>query len=373
MASVCAYLGMILFFGGGLGLLYAMAYSKGISNQAAGVLFDTLKGICLGYALLFAAACLALATWFIHRQGAVVSVPYRDVVYDPAALEARRKRFPYYLIDPLRQRAPIGDRQNPILVRELRWGITPRATRAIRTFYVSTFFLGMAGLLLAWPVPLLPLNNFDDSIAVFAAIQIGLVLLLGPLLMAPGFAKEHERGNIDMLRTTLLAPYQILDGKLAAGLIELAPLLLAMGISGCLVFLLVAVSGHSVGTIVACYPTLAVALWVSLCAGLFASLMTRRTGVAIILSYGAMLLLLGGAVGVAVIIDMTTSGQGRFPDFLWFLSPVTAYGYCVVNAAWLSVAAVLGWLVSLVVFFLIGCMLRDASVLYFNHRCMYDR
>jgi ABC-type transport system involved in multi-copper enzyme maturation permease subunit len=202
-------------------------------------------------------------------------------VDDFTKLMARRKQFPYYVIDPLRRKPPVPDGRNPLLVRELQWGLIGRATRMVRVFYVSAILQ----LLMTTYLYVAPARHWPDVANTIAIVDVIIVMLVAPVLTAGALAREVELGNMDLLRTTLLTPAEILHGKLYAALLSLAPLVL-----GCLVGPLVClVMAWYWGEVQfnPVYPLLteAVCIAYATMAGLLASSICRRTAQALILSY----------------------------------------------------------------------------------------
>lgn len=169
--------------------------------------------------LVFIGMRITLA--ILRRPTEPMRVDQEKPIDDQTVLEARRKRFPYYLIDPRRRRPMIHDGANPVYRKELQTGLLGKGTFGVRIFYGFTIFClfvaifavvesdfgyRSAGAFVAWPVLI-------DTI---------VILILTPALVAMGMSKEHEWGNLDMLRMTLLEPWQIIDGKFRTGLFTAA-------------------------------------------------------------------------------------------------------------------------------------------------------
>jgi len=137
-------------------------------------------------------------------------------------LNARRRTFPYYLLDPRRRRPLIGDRQNPIYVRELQADLTGHVR--LRVFIAMVFGVG-AALMSVWYVlyggegPRGYLPRMTPTM-----IQGIFLISVIPIFVAPAMAREFESDSISTLRTTLLGPREIALGKLRAALTALTPL-----------------------------------------------------------------------------------------------------------------------------------------------------
>lgn len=233
------------------------------------------------YHLAIATGCLVVATRCLRRAPKPARVSKVKVIDDAAIVEARRHTFPFYLIDPLRRRAPIADNINPVLAKEIRWGWFTRATTLIRVFYVTAFVF-----LVACAQIISSGTKISDAVYAWVMIECALVVLVAPTLMANAFAKEYEMQNIDMLRMTLLGPRDIVRGKVVAALIATSPLLFAGACSTLL--LLVAAFLASDGFLMTLTGTLTFfsTAFLALALGLTASVLTRRTGASLVFSYG---------------------------------------------------------------------------------------
>lgn len=173
---------------------------------------------------LFHGAIIAVATWkarrLLNRPLPAMRVDTRKVIDDPALLEERRTKFPYYLLDPQRRRALIGDRQNPVLVKERYTGMANRGTTAIRILYAMAILAVVLGAFSTVTIELVP--DGGQVASMFLLVETLLLCLAAPLFVATALSKEREWGNWDMLRMTLLTPRQVVLGKVQAALQSLA-------------------------------------------------------------------------------------------------------------------------------------------------------
>lgn len=323
----------------------------------------------LVYQVLATAVSLWIASYFTGRPAASPKIEEKAPIDDPAVLDRRRKRFPYYLIDPMRRKKSIEDGRNPMMVRELRWGLLNRGTRMVRIFYWSFivyFFLGVisstmggAGTMLSWML-----------------VQNILTVLMAPALMANTLTKEYELGNLDMLRMTLLRPREIILGKLFAGALSMSPALLAAVISAVPVILL---GIRNWDMIFAGYVTLLVGALLSLSIGLASSLMTKRTTAALATSYALTLFVF---VGVDLALDR---GWAYYRRELAFersdsealriaLSPIMALVRNTEDSRYQLAGVNLGpWAVSMAIATAFGIFTIIASIWVFRRYKMRDR
>jgi ABC-type transport system involved in multi-copper enzyme maturation permease subunit len=249
VAVIASYVGMLILMGAPLFLIRALAAAFGVRGvmRAAEGSFEVLLPLvtvaytgtprtfllAILYQSIFAAICFFLALRILRRPPKPAKVETRKPIDDVALLEARRKKFPFYLIDPLRRKESIEDLQNPMLVKELRWGTMGRATTLIRVFYTSFIvFLIACAFVLFNTMSATTQMDYNLAILTLMMIQMCLIVTIAPTLVANALTKEHEIGNMDMLRLTLLSPREIVLGKLLAGAVCLSPLLLASFLSG---------------------------------------------------------------------------------------------------------------------------------------------
>lgn len=176
------------------------------------------------FPILVSVVSLLFAWRALRRKMPVNRHEQQKVIDDVSQLQARRRHFPFYLVDPLKRRKPIEDGRNPVLLRELRWGLLGRLTFLIRLFNVA---LVLDILVIALSI-VLAFGGQGYGPVIFAALGlVSVVCAFTTVIIANMVAKEEEQGNLDMLRVTLLWPREILFGKLRAGITAITPFLLA--------------------------------------------------------------------------------------------------------------------------------------------------
>ena len=218
---------------------------------------------------------ISFASRRLRRQAAPKRIRTEKVIDDVAVLEARRKQFPYYLIDPSRRRPTIEDGRNPMLVREIRWGLFARGTTLVRVFYVTITVFGF--LFIAMTMFVDP-GGYYTSFAIGICLELLALVSFAPIIMANAFTKERELGNIDMLRMTLLKPRDVVRGKAIAGVLTLAPLICAIALASVPVFF---VESRFAAMVFAFYITMPVCAALAVSLSLLISLMSRYTRTAI--------------------------------------------------------------------------------------------
>jgi hypothetical protein len=240
--------------------------------------------ICLMPAIIGLGA-IHVARWGLARTSEPKSVRQSKLIKDEQVLVARRTKFPYYLIDPLKPRPPIPDGRNAMFVREFRWGLFQRVTWMVRGTYLVLFF---SILIFAVGV----LNYTPFALVSAFAILIGMFALAIPATFGNTFTKEREQGNFDMLRMTLLNARDIIAGKTLGGLAVLAPALGAIVVAGALtnVFL-----PERYVLVVCGFVTMAVSMLEMVSLSVFASIVSRRTSSSVTLGAVLSLFVIFGA------------------------------------------------------------------------------
>ncbi len=220
----------------------------------------------------------AIAIYFVRRPERVVQEEQVQLVDDAAQLAARRKQFPFYLIDPLRRRPNIPDGKNPMRIKELRWGLLGRESRMIRICYATATLMFFFSIFSA------------EHVEWWVVAQFVIVLMFAPAFVASAVSKEFEQGNMDLLRLTLLDGRALMQGKFWAATLSLSPLLIGLLLGGIPMiiyhFLYTRDGSHNRTTIILqFYPMLLTFILLVLAFGMFFSVVYRRTVSATVTSY----------------------------------------------------------------------------------------
>ncbi len=234
--------------------------------------------IQLGLFLFF----FLVAMYLVRRPERVAQEDQSKILDDPAQLAARRKQFPFYLIDPLRRRPNIPDGKNPMRIKELRWGMLGRETRMIRLCYVTASVMFFYSIFTV------------ESVDYWVMAQMTVLLFLAPAFVASAVSKEYEQGNMDLLRMTLLDGRELMQGKLWAAALSLAPFLIGLLIGGVpmVIFHTFFVQDGSQAIVLQFYPMLFSFTFFVLTLGMLFSVLYRRTVAATVSSYAVLSLIL---------------------------------------------------------------------------------
>lgn len=199
---------------------------------------------------------------------------------------------------------------NPVLVKELKLRFRNLKSFTGILFYLiamSVFVFGFIFLATS-----LTGNGFfrpDESFMLFSMmtyIQLGLILFITPALTAGTISTEREKQTLNILLTTSQTSFQIIFGKMTSSI----AFLLLMIVSGLpiysLVFLYGGVSPSQLFFIFLFYMLTLLAI---ASIGVMFSTLIRKTIVAIIATYGAMIFL-AGVTAFFLLISVQVSQMG---------------------------------------------------------------
>ena len=168
---------------------------------------------------LISSAVLCLLGLLIFRwkigQAEIAGHKIKGKVYADAKKALKRKlTFPFYLLDPLKRKKPIGRFSNPVFVAELRSKLFANSNFVIRT--VSAIFI-ISLLILTLLAFQLGEDIHAGSVRAAAIVfQIGIVALLAPGISSGLITDEITAGTFDALRMTPVSPFTVIIGKLRA-------------------------------------------------------------------------------------------------------------------------------------------------------------
>jgi len=222
----------------------------------------------------------------------------------------------------------VTDNLNPLLVKDVR-----SRMRGVRSFLMLSLFLLLAGgISYLTYLSTASVSAYDFALvssgrigqAVLAALLVTsqiLVLLIVPMLTVSAVSGEVERKTYDMLLATPLAPRQIVNGKIGGALAFVALLLFGL-------LPLVSIASFFGGFTLADFGNgLLVLLLTAVCVallGLAASALLRRTALAVLATYGTILLLTLVHMFV-VVTGASLVNPNHAPPAWWFIfNPVVA-------------------------------------------------
>ncbi len=234
-------------------------------------------------------------------------------------LVIQRDQFPDRLFAPAKRKTLMEDSVNPVYDKEIRSELFSQGTLMLRVVIQISILLAvllMAPCLYVWP----------RYVAWYVAYVIVFNMLVGPVFSAGSITNERERQTLDLLLTTAISPWQILSGKLRAGLriscvltlFLMWPLFLAAAMISDYWNNLLAVVAFLGIILVTCMTTGIVAL--------FCSVVFRRTAISLIISYLVIILLFFGPVAATTFVSVFHPDLRRSPAIrlLCSASPIVA-------------------------------------------------
>ncbi|MEM8678431.1 MAG: ABC transporter permease subunit [Planctomycetota bacterium] len=126
-------------------------------------------------------------------------------------LVIQRDKFPDRLFAPAKRQALLKDGANPVYDKEIHSEIFSQGTLMLRVVIQVSMFLAI-------PIMAACLFIKPHLIGWYIGYVVIFNLLVGPVFSAGSVTSERERETLDLLLTTNITPWQILWGKLIAGL-----------------------------------------------------------------------------------------------------------------------------------------------------------
>jgi ABC-type transport system involved in multi-copper enzyme maturation permease subunit len=278
---------------------------------------------------LIPAACGAICTvLFVNTSARLLRPPdvgsegnevidVEEEAQQAIGLVIQRDQFPDRLFAPAKRDELLPDNANPVYDKEIRSEIFSQGTLMLRLVIQVSMFLAI-------PLMALYLYIYPDHAGWYIGYVIVFNMLVGPVFSAGTVTSERERETLDLLLTTTITPWQILWGKLIAGLrissiltmFLLWPVLLACVMVSSYWNNLLAVAAYLVIILLTCVTTAMLAL--------FCSVIFRKTSHSMMTSYLFIILLF--CVPLALIIFTQTFYEAGTPvaELLTISSPLYA-------------------------------------------------
>ncbi|MBL8078350.1 MAG: ABC transporter permease subunit [Anaerolineales bacterium] len=184
---------------------------------------------------------------------------------------------------------------NPVIAKELRGRMRDRRTFILLTFYLSLIaaFVCMIYLFLGESTSGLAFDpDYRQTLgkSIFGTvvlIELLLISFIGPGLTSGALTSEREHRTLDLLKTTLLTPGELVFGKLSSAVIYLFLLIFTVLPIQSLAFIL---GGVGLAEVVISSLLLVVTSIFFATLGIFFSSFLKRTLAATVSSYGSILL-----------------------------------------------------------------------------------
>ena len=146
----------------------------------------------------------------VAREGQEV-VDLEQEAQNVVGLVIQRDQFPDKLFAPAKRDTLLEDDVNPVYDKEIRSEIFSQGTLMLRVVIQVSMLLAIP--LMAWCLYIRP-----QYAPWYVAYVVVFNMLVGPVFSAGSVTSERERQTLDLLLTTAITPWQILSGKLRAGL-----------------------------------------------------------------------------------------------------------------------------------------------------------
>ncbi|GAC1472195.1 MAG: ABC transporter permease [Isosphaeraceae bacterium] len=202
-----------------------------------------------------------------------------------------RDLFPDKLFAPAKRLDLMPDGTNPVLDKELRSEIFSQGTLMLRVVIQVSMLLSIP--LMAW---LLFLRS--ERAGYYVAYVITFNLLVGPVFSSGSITQERERQTLSLLLTTLLQPGRIVFAKLIAALRVSTVLTFLLTEQLLLAYVLLAELRYRIWTLGIFLLIIATTCLATSTIGLMCSALSRKTSVAMVTTYMALLVLFVGPVGL---------------------------------------------------------------------------
>ena len=164
--------------------------------------------ICI--ALFFNTSALLLHPPDVGSEGKEV-VDLEQEAQQAVGLVIQRDQFPDRLFAPPKRDDLMEDDANPVYDKEIRSEIFSQGTLMLRLVI-------QVSMLLAIPFMAVCLYIWPQLAPWYISYVVMFNMLVGPVFSAGSVTSERERETLDLLLTTVITPWQILWGKLIAGL-----------------------------------------------------------------------------------------------------------------------------------------------------------
>jgi hypothetical protein len=214
----------------------------------------------------------------------------RDVVdleqeaQQAVGLVIQRDQFPDRLFAPAKRTDLLEDGANPVYDKEVRSEIFSQGTLMLRLVI-------QVSMLLAIPFMAVCLYIWPENAKWYICYVVMFNMLVGPVFSAGSVTSERERETLDLLLTTIITPWQILWGKLIAGLRVSSVLTLFLVWPVLLACVMVSVYWSNLLSVVAYLVIVLITCLTTAMIALFCSVLFKKTPQALMTTYMAIIVL----------------------------------------------------------------------------------
>ena len=238
-----------------------------------------LPGVCLaiGIALFANTSARLLHPPDVGSEGQEV-VDLEEEAHQAVGLVIQRDQFPDKLFAPPKRDTLMEDGANPVYDKEIRSEIFSQGTLMLRLVI-------QISMLLAIPLMAVCLYIKPDLAMVYIGYVVVFNMLVGPVFSAGTVTSERERETLDLLLTTAITPFQILWGKLIAGLRVSSVLTMFLLWPVLLACVMVSAYWSNLGSVAAYLGIVFMTCLTTAMLGLFCSVVFRKTSISLMTTY----------------------------------------------------------------------------------------
>ncbi len=195
--------------------LFGALFWQGLSNEGETrftLMVVVVPGICAAIciALFYITSERILLPPDVGAEGKEV-VDLEEEARDAIGLVIQPDQFPDKLFAPPKRTTLMEDKANPVYDKEIHSEIFSQGTLMLRIVI-------QVSMILAIPLMGAFLYIFKSMTHFYIDYVVLFNILVGPVFSAGSVTSERERQTLDLLLTTTITPWQILWGKLIAGL-----------------------------------------------------------------------------------------------------------------------------------------------------------
>jgi ABC-type transport system involved in multi-copper enzyme maturation permease subunit len=272
--------------------------------------------VCI--ALFFNTSALLLHPPDVGSEGKEV-VDLDQEAQQAVGLVIQRDQFPDKLFAPPKRDDLMEDDANPVYDKEIRSEIFSQGTLMLRLVI-------QVSMLLAIPFMAVCLYIWPHRAPIYICYVVIFNMLVGPVFSAGSVTSERERETLDLLLTTIITPWQILWGKLIAGLRVSSVLTLFLVWPVLLACVMVSLYWSNLLSVVAYLSIVLITCLTTAMLALFCSVLFRKTSNAMMTTYLIIILLFCAplAVHYFAVTFFLEHPSVRVIEDLGFTSPFAA-------------------------------------------------
>ena len=224
-------------------------------------------------------------------------------------------------------------RLNPLVKKDLQ--VTVRSMRFSWGLFAYEMILTLAFILALTIIQAKSSSYYSNNIysyliylfPVLAIAQVGIVMLIVPILTAASISGEKERQTYDIMMTTCMSPFAIVFGKVASAVIRILFFVLASTPIMALAFVVGGLSWLDLFTFIL---TIIMLAFFTGSIGIFCSAVCRKAIAAVILSFVFYFVIFGGSfipTLIHVLLSYSTLGVDFWGESIafWLFNPVVFY------------------------------------------------